>query len=499
MSFGGRRRRGVRAGVGALAALAVASLAGFTETPVLPATTPEAGAVAAPVAERASSRPNVLVLNVDDMTISDLARMPHVQDLLVDQGTSMTDMVAPTPICVPSRASMLTGEYAHHHGARTISGPHGGFAAFGDRDTLPVWLQRAGYRTIFAGKYLNGYGKDRPRYVPPGWSQWFGSVDPSTYFFYGTTFNRNGTLRRPSGHVSDVVAAHTVASIQNAGRSTRPWFAWVNFVAPHSGGRTESDDPSPGTTTMPAKRHRNTRRHVDLPAAPEMQQAGGSPWDLAQLQYPRREVREMYQQRLEALRSVDEAVAKVMRSLRETGQLGRTHVLFTSDNGYLVGHHNRVGKLMPFDRSLRVPLVVRGPGIARGRRLATTTTVVDLPVTIAALTGATPAADVDGVDMSPYWRSSTTYDRPVPIAGWVVNDGTRQLYSGLRFGRYTYAVTSRGTEALFDRSLDPGELQNFVGSPDHAVVLAELRTLSEQYATCAGATCPQEETFVPRI
>lgn len=448
-----------------------------------------------------TTRPNILMFTVDDMTVGDLPHMPQLNRLVVDRGVRLSQGTAPTPICVPARASLLTGQYAHNHGAVTISGAGGGFQAFRDDDTLPVWLRRAGYETYFSGKYLNGYGMRDRRYVPPGWTGWHGSIDMSTYGFRNTRYNVDGRVVTEPAHNSDVLNGYTTEVIGDRARSRKPWFLWTNFVAPHHGGRHESDDP-PGSlvkTTMPATRDRNTFRHLGLPRDPEMWADGDSPW--ASRNASRRfraAVREAHQQRIESLQSVDDAVGAAVAKLRRSGQLGNTYIIFTSDNGYLVGHHNRVGKLVPFDRSVRVPMVVRGPGIPQGRTVATPTTNPDLAVTIAAIAGARPGRTVDGVDMLPYWRSGTGYDRVVPIAAYPLRGGRTASYSGIRYGSWTYVRTKRGKEVLFDRSKDPGELRNRAGHPRYAATLRMLRAMDRAYRDCAGSSCPGTETFVPR-
>ena len=115
-------------------------------------------AASVPAPGAAGRRPNIIVVMTDDERVDDLAYMPHVRRLLMRQGTTLRDAVAPTPMCVPARASLLSGQYATNHGAYTIQGRHGGFKAFSEDGTLPVWLHDAGYRTYFTGKYLNGYG-----------------------------------------------------------------------------------------------------------------------------------------------------------------------------------------------------------------------------------------------------------------------------------------------------------------------------------------------------
>jgi hypothetical protein len=103
-------------------------------------------------------RPNVLMITADDAAPGDLRYMPHTRELIAERGVTFGNGVAPTPICVPARASLLTGQYTHNHKAYTIEGKGGGYKSFNSRNTLPVWLRRAGYDTMFIGKYLNGYG-----------------------------------------------------------------------------------------------------------------------------------------------------------------------------------------------------------------------------------------------------------------------------------------------------------------------------------------------------
>ena len=107
----------------------------------------------------------MLLITADDAAPGDLKYMPHARDLIADRGVTFTNGVAPTPICVPARASLLTGQYTHNHKAYTIEGKGGGFKSFDSRNALPVWLKRAGYDTLFIGKYLNGYGDAGP--APP--------------------------------------------------------------------------------------------------------------------------------------------------------------------------------------------------------------------------------------------------------------------------------------------------------------------------------------------
>src|SRR3712207_5455716 len=158
----------------ACAALAlVAALAGASREPAGSAT----GAGGAP-------RANGGVVMTDDQTVESLRVMTNVRRLLAAQGTTFSNSFVSFSLCCPSRATFLTGQYNHNNRVMGNGPPDGGYYALDNSNTLPVWLQRAGYYTAHIGKYLNGYGTRNPTEVPPGWSEWRGSVDPTTYRFY---------------------------------------------------------------------------------------------------------------------------------------------------------------------------------------------------------------------------------------------------------------------------------------------------------------------------
>ena len=406
---------------------------------------------------------------------------------------------------MPTRASLISGQYAHNHGALTISGAGGGFKSFEDSDTLPVWLRKSGYDTMFVGKYLNGYGKrGSNRYVPPGWSDWRATVDPTTYNFVRPTINANGTNVRHAEYSTTLFSDLTTAMLSKPRRKTRPWYMWVNYVAPHVGGPTAPDDPvnthpsdpRPVKTTTPAKRDQNTFRHLKLPSKPNMfentdDKAIIRPTHRHWSPSRRKELREARQQRIEALQSVDRAVSRTVKTLRRTGQLANTYIVFTSDNGYVLGEHNLLGKLWYFREIENIPMYIRGPGLPRGTTSATPVTNADWAPTFAALAGATPTRPVDGVDVIPWLRTGAT-TRVVPIEAYPVQGGRTRLYSGLIVGPWTYVISPGGREELYYRKVDPWQINNLRRDARFRSQLKVLRQLNDQYADCAASTCPSE-------
>ena len=225
--------------------------------------------VAAPAdAARRETRPNVLVLMTDDQTLESMRVMPRVKALLGDEGTTFDRSFVSFSLCCPSRATLFTGQYAHNHRVLGNTPPLGGYRKLDKTNWLPLWLQRAGYRTVHLGKFLNGYGADNPFEVPPGWSEWYGSVDPSTYRFSGYTLNENGVLHGYGEYSTDLYSRRASELIARLAPSRRPFFLSVGFLAPHAGGPPDPDDPRNQGTPSPAPRHRDVFAADPLPRPP---------------------------------------------------------------------------------------------------------------------------------------------------------------------------------------------------------------------------------------
>ena len=386
----------------------------------------------------AVARPNILFLMVDDMRKDELRFMPATQAWIAQRGATFANAVMPNPLCCPSRASVLTGLHAHNHEVWTHMEPYG-FHSFDDRSTLAVWLKRAGYTTAYLGKYLNLYGiQPRPggttghsvQYVPPGWSRWRASIDGGlprthpkeggTYEYFDTTLNDNGRgfLNYRGRYQTDVYADLTVASIRNLAAQPAPFLSYVSFTAPHNGGPREADDPGRVYNTWartwepmgtPARPQRAWGRFDwAIPAAP------GRTWyddratnlrpqyyatpPISSEEWPR--IREAARQRAEAVSVADHAINRIMTALQQSGELGRTIVVFTSDNGYFLGEQRiRHGKSYPYFRSGLVPLLIRGPGIPAGVVRRDPFMSVDHAPTLARAAGVTPPYATDGWSM----------------------------------------------------------------------------------------------------
>ena len=457
-----------------------------------------AGAGAAVSARHAApAHPNILVFETDDQRVDELKAMPNTRRLIGDEGVTFDQSFVSYSLCCPSRATFLTGQYAHNHGVLGNKPPNGGYAKLDGRETLPVWLGRAGYTTTHLGKYLNGYGEGNPTEIPPGWQEWQASVDPSTYRYLNFTLNENGTLHDYRGtYKTDLYAEKATEIVRRRAAEEKPFFVWVAFPAPHTGGPREADDPKYPTPAVP-RRHRDAFASEPLPRPPSFNERDVSDKPAVIRNKPLltqrdiRDVQELYQQRLESLLSVDEAIAKVMAALGETGELDDTLVVFTSDNGYFAGEH-RVpqGKILLYEPSIRVPLIVRGPGIPHGQHSSSIVANVDLAPTFVDAADATAGRAMDGRSLLPLlanprtpWRTDLLLETG-PSAR-----GGQATYTAVRSSRYLYAEYQNGDRELYDLAKDPYELVSRHRDPAYAAVRKQLAARLKVLRTCAGPTC----------
>jgi N-acetylglucosamine-6-sulfatase len=453
-----------------------------------------------PSQNRLQQRPNVVVLMTDDQTLESLRVMRNVDRLLARRGATFTQSVVSFALCCPSRATFLTGQYAHNHRVLSNVAPRGGYGRLDHSTTLPVWLRRGGYHTVHVGKHLNGYGLTRPREVPPGWSEWYGAVDPSTYRYWNFTVNENRRLvryRRRSDYQTDVFARRAVEVIRRRAPKRQPFFLYVGFVAPHSGAPRELDDPPSLKTPAPAPRHRDRFLFQPLPSPPSFNEADVQDKPVTVRRRPiLREFQlgaltEAYQQQLESLLAVDEAVARVVNALRRAGDLEKTLIIMTSDNGYFHGEHRiPSGKVFLYEPATRVPLIIRGPKIAPGQRIDDLVANIDLAPTIADAANVRALRIMDGRSLLPLLEKGIrpTAPRSILIES-PPSDVPRQVFAAVRTKQHLYASYESGDQELYDLQADPYQLVSVHRDPGQAALVAELALRLEELKSCAGVSC----------
>ncbi len=463
-----------------------------------------------------AERPNIVVIMTDDQDLASMRVMPKLEKLVSGKGTSFANSFASNPVCCPSRSTFLSGRYSHNTGVYRNSPPHGGFTSFDDSNTLPVWLQDAGYNTALIGKYMNGYGADDPTYVPPGWSEWYGAVDPTTYRMYGYTLNENGTpitygdydTPDPALYQTDVYAEKAAEFIERRAADPAPFFLEVTPLAPHvevydrpSDG--DDDPPTPNfPNPRPAPRHIGAFASEKLDRTKAFNEANVSDKPSGIRSRPVMSAgtiamtRNRNRSRLESLLAVDDMVARVVQSLRQTGELENTVILFTSDNGFELGEHRIPnGKQQPYEESIRVPLLIRGPGVPRAEVRDQLAANVDLAPTIAAFAGVEPGHPVDGESLIPTIDDpERRMGRAIVIENWCQTneacfDPEVPRYRGVRTDRFTYVRYPNGEQELYDLVRDPLQIKSRHDSPKYGKQRRALSKLLDQVELCGARDC----------
>jgi N-acetylglucosamine-6-sulfatase len=458
------------------------------------------------------SRPNIVVLLTDDQETGSMRVMKTVNKELKRKGVTLKNAYANFPLCCPSRATMLTGQYAHNHDVLSNRAPDGGYGVFNELhgdNNLPLWMQSAGYRTAYIGKFLNEYAQPDeygtlPRDVPRGWDDWR-VLAPSNAQYFGYTLNQNGNLtgrgQRRRDYSTDVFTAKAKQFIRTSSRGAAPFFMMLGYAAPHGGG-----GGSPGRAcnraAEPAPRHLGTLKDEKkglLPSSFNEGDVSDKPSPIAERDpLTEGQIRDTLRKRRcawESLLAVDESVGEILAELKRDGERGNTYVFFLSDNGYMRGEHRiRNNKRYLYEVSARIPFVARGPGIARDSSSADVVTNADLVPTILELTGASPGLTQDGESLMPTLQNpALERGRAALLEAYA---GDRII--GLRTSRYLY--TEWDTERvlpeveLYDTYFDPYELTNVAGNPTYAPVVASLSRQLDQLIDCAGADCQARPT-----
>ena len=465
-------------------------------------------ALAAPAP--AAARPNVVVVMTDDQDFRSMSAMPRTRSLIAARGTTFSTSLVSFPLCCPSRATFMTGQYAHNHGVQWNNAPNGGYYKLRQAETLPVWLRRAGYRTIHIGKFLNETGERDPTEVPKGWDDWHGGVDPSTYGYYGYTLNHNGVPKTygngPEDYSTDVYARLAERAITGARKRGKPFFLSVAPLAPHTVA-VASSARMEGTPALPAPRHADRYAQATMPRYPNFNEADLSDKPFVQAFFPEpmgeqqiAELQDHWRGRMGSLLAVDELVERVVRSLRRNGVYGNTDIIFTSDNGWILGEHRfrdpmtedgRASgvKYLPYEGSNRVPLMAAGPSFPKGRKVRGVVVNADLAPTIAHITGARPKLAQDGISLVRALRTPSLLKGRGVLLETFANPRGVPPYKGIRTERYRYERAENGAEGLYDLKLDPWELESKHADPRYAAIEKILRRNLTKLIGCRGSSC----------
>ena len=464
--------------------LATAALLGV----VFGAVGASAGKVSSRYKHRVDQRLNVVVILSDDERWDGTTVMQNVKKLLVDHGVNFTNAHVTTSMCGPSRASILTGQYAHHTGVLDNFGRHSypAFKAGEESNDLAVWMHEAGYKTGLVGKYVNAYTDGFVDHaVPPGWDDWqvMDSIPMEAYYNY--SINNNGHLEhygnKPSDYSTTVLTHKAVNFIH---RARHPFFLYFAPVAPH-------------LPAIPAKRDRGKLQNIAPINSPNFNQRniGKEPWrfwhkDLlsagAQLYINHVRIRQE-----ESLLALDRSVGRVVQALKDRHELEHTVILYTSDNGFLWGEHRLGGKVWPYQESTHVPMIVRTPWTTTPLRNNQPVLNIDLAPTITELAGIKPELPEDGRSFVPFLHGEQAPWRHAWLEEYLGKDMLHESgpppYVAVQTRRSLYVEYKNGWRELYNLKKDPWELNNIAGSartkPLQAALSGDLARLYDSPPT----------------
>ena len=370
------------------------------------------------------TRPNIVILMSDDQRWDMLTPSftPNIYSRLVEGNPyAFTNAFVSNPLCCPSRASTLTGNYSHTTGVWNNSPPYGGFNSFHDRNTIAVDFDQAGYRTAMIGKYLNGYRSGTQTYVPPGWDEWF-AITTGDYYGYAVT--TNGQPRHfgsePDDYSTRVLEAQAERFVESSVADQEPFFLYLSFTAPHV---PAIPDP------------RDVNRFADV-----------TPADIGTPQ--------VMKGMLESAYGVDRAVGELLGILPAS-----TVVIYMSDNGSMWGEHGETGKAGTYNEAIRVPIILKSLDGSYSPPVGASDLVlnVDLRPTLTRAAGIAPLTPTEGID----WGQDAYAPRAVfPLERTHDREDGVPTYCGAREADWMYTRFVDGTELLFHDAVDQFEQTN---------------------------------------
>jgi len=444
---------------------------------------------------------NILFILVDDQRYDAMSCMGHPflktpsADSLAENGVMFRNAYVTTSLCSPSRASILTGLYAHTHGVvdnRTLVSP--------DLVFFSQHLQAANYETAFVGKWHMGHSTDEPR---RGWDHWVSFQGQGNYFpelQNGNTaqLNVNGTRVPQTKYITDELTDHAVNWLETRQKTEQPWLLYVSHKAVHH-------------DFSPAPRHKGAYSNIEIDPFPTTQgteldelkpmwaRNQRNSWHGAEFPFhdTQGETNDIYRRYCEAMLAVDESTGRLLDTLRELGLYESTLVIYMGDNGHLWGEQGLIDKRTAYEASIRVPLLMQCPDVLpKGREVQEIAANIDIAPTVLEAAGLQAPQHMEGASLWSLargekvedWRQALLYE--YFWERWAPSTPTIHALI-TRDWKYVRAYGLWDLHELYNTAEDPGELTNLYTNPDHRPRAMDMdKALFEMLEDTDGASIP---------
>lgn len=419
---------------------------------------------------------NIIYILADDHRYDTMSFMGHpfVQtpnlDRLAHEGAHLKNAFVTTSLCSPSRASILTGQYAHHHRVVDNYNPIPDGTVY-----FPQYLQAAGYQTAFIGKWHMGHESDDPQ---PGFNHWISFRGQGTYRPSPDGLNIDGKHVPQKGYITDELTNYALDWLEKGRDAGKPFFLYLSHKGVHS-------------NFVPAPRYRD--RYKDAPWTPPFTEdpshvSGAPKWVLDQrnsfhgVDFPYHgtlDIADYHRKYCETLLAVDDSVGSILKYLEKNNLADSTLVVYMGDNGFAFGEHGLIDKRTAYEESMRVPLLMRCPDLIKpGTVIDEVVANIDLAPTFLTLAGLQPPRNMDGQSYAPIlagqklpWRDALLYEYY-----WERNFPQTPTLFALRTAQYKY-IRPQGiwdTEEIYDIQKDPLESKNLIADPGMKAVARQM-------------------------
>ena len=459
------------------------------------------------------NKPNIIVIMTDDLSENMLNialnndLLPNLTKHIFNEGTNFTNSFVTFPLCCPTRATALSGQYSHNHGVLSTLSPLGGVAKFNDTHTIATVLQND-YHTGFVGKYLNGYGKTGEgvpaEYTPPGWDQWRSTIIyPNEVFkksyggMYKYLITINGNVSEVDGKYKTYTEGEHLVDLINNKPDDEPSLIFYWPRVPHTTGDGMSCNPSSDEGATRAKKsikvppeYDSILNNVTIPHSKSFNARDG--YEEVQVYSNSFKINQkgiectdnLYRDHIESLIPIDDVFGEIINALRKNEQLDNTIFIFTSDNGYLIGEHRLFGKNKPYEESIRVPLYISGPDIPK-QTIDKLVISNDWVPTIADYGGVKLFEGADGMSLKPLIDDpSIKWRKQFLIEGRGFYQVRTEIDSYTTHNKYN-------ATSYYDLVNDPYQLKNKANCTDPSCLerINALENIMKQLIQCSEQQC----------